>query len=44
VAALLIGLVDTFGKVIFPEAAGVMVYLLMAVILLWKPNGLFKAG
>jgi branched-chain amino acid transport system permease protein len=44
VAALLIGLVDTFGKVIFPEGAGVMVYLLMAVILLWKPNGLFKAG
>ncbi len=44
VAALLIGLVDTFGKVIFPQAAGVLVYLLMAVILLWKPNGLFRAG
>ena len=44
VAALLIGLVDTFGKVVFPQAAGVLVYLLMAVILLWRPNGLFKAG
>ena len=43
-AALLIGVVDTFGKVIFPQAAGVLVYLLMALILLWKPNGLFKAG
>jgi branched-chain amino acid transport system permease protein len=44
VAALLIGIVDTFGKVVFPQAAGVLVYLLMAIILLWKPNGLFKAG
>jgi branched-chain amino acid transport system permease protein len=43
-AALLIGFVDTFGKVVFPQAAGVLVYLLMAVILLWKPAGLFKAG
>ena len=41
-ASLLVGLVDTFGKVFFPEAAGVLVYLLMAVILLWKPEGLFR--
>jgi branched-chain amino acid transport system permease protein len=44
VAALIIGGVDTFGKVVFPQAAGVLVYVLMALILLWKPNGLFKAG
>jgi branched-chain amino acid transport system permease protein len=43
-AALLIGLVDNFGKVVFPQAAGVLVYLLMALILLWKPDGLFKAS
>ncbi len=43
-AALLIGTVDTFGKVVFPQAAGVLVYVLMALILLWKPDGLFKAG
>jgi branched-chain amino acid transport system permease protein len=43
-AALLIGLVDTFGKVLLPQAAGVLVYVLMALILLWKPDGLFKAG
>ena len=43
-AALLIGIVDTFGKVVFPQAAGVLVYLLMALVLLWKPSGLFKAG
>jgi branched-chain amino acid transport system permease protein len=43
-AALLIGVVDTFGKVLLPQASGVLVYLLMALILLWKPDGLFKAG
>jgi branched-chain amino acid transport system permease protein len=42
VAALLIGLTDTFGKVLIPEAAGVTVYVLMAAILLWRPEGLFK--
>ena len=44
VAALLIGVVDTFGKVLWPEAAGVLVYVLMAAILLVRPAGLFKAG
>ncbi|CAG2140720.1 branched-chain amino acid ABC transporter permease [Cupriavidus numazuensis] len=44
VASLLLGFVDTFGKVFWQEASGVLIYLLMAVILLWKPQGLFKAG
>ena len=43
-ASLLIGVVDTFGKVLLPQAAGVLVYVLMALILLVKPDGLFKAG
>jgi branched-chain amino acid transport system permease protein len=43
-AALLVGIVDTFGKVLFPQAAGVAIYLLMAGILLWKPEGLFRQG
>jgi branched-chain amino acid transport system permease protein len=42
VAALLIGFADTFGKVLFPDYAGIAVYLLMAAILLWRPEGLFK--
>ena len=42
-AALLIGVVDTFGKVLLPQAAGVLVYVLMALILLWRPDGIFKA-
>jgi len=43
-AALLIGFAETFGTVLFPHAAGVLVYVLMALILLWKPDGLFRAG
>jgi len=41
VAALLIGFCDTFGKVLFPEFAGIAVYLLMAGVLLFRPAGLF---
>ena len=44
VAALLVGFVDTFGKIFFPALAGMLIYLLMALMLLWKPEGLFKAG
>ena len=43
-AALLIGLVDTFGKVFLPQIAGMTVYLLMAAVLLWRPRGLFAGG
>ena len=41
VAALAIGLADTFGKVLVPQLAGMIVYLLMAAVLLWRPQGLF---
>jgi branched-chain amino acid transport system permease protein len=44
IVALLVGVVDTFGKVLFPTAAGVLVYLLMAAVLLWKPEGLFRVN
>ncbi|MBC7735501.1 MAG: branched-chain amino acid ABC transporter permease [Bacteriovorax sp.] len=42
IASLLIGFVDTFGKVFFAELSGLGVYLLMAVILVWRPEGLMK--
>jgi branched-chain amino acid transport system permease protein len=42
IAALLIGFVDTFGKVFLPDYSGVLIYLLMAVILVWRPEGLFR--
>ncbi|MGE5548008.1 MAG: branched-chain amino acid ABC transporter permease [Solirubrobacterales bacterium] len=39
--ALLIGLADTFGKVLLPNFASFVVYAVMAAVLLWKPRGLF---
>jgi branched-chain amino acid transport system permease protein len=42
ISALLVGLVDTFGKVLLPQVAGMLVYMLMAAVLLWKPEGLFR--
>ena len=42
VASLLVGFVDTFGNVFIPQIAGMLVYVLMAVILLWRPEGLFR--
>ena len=44
VAALLMGFVDTFGKVIVPELSGMVVYVVMAMVLLWRPEGIFKKG
>jgi len=50
VASLLIGLADTFGKVlhleiggvrVLPELSSMTVYLLMAAVLLWRPEGVF---
>ena len=41
VAAGLGYLIDGCGKVLVPELAGVAVYLLMAVVLLFRPAGLF---
>lgn len=43
-AAMLVGFVETFGQVFFPQVAGMLVYLLMALILLFKPEGLFHQG
>jgi len=41
IAALLIGFADTFGKVLLPDYASIAVYLLMAIVLLFRPLGLF---
>jgi len=40
-ASLMIGLADTFGQVFLPEVAGMIVYVLMAAVLVWRPAGLF---
>ena len=40
-AALLLGIADVAGKYYIPKLGGFIVYSLMILILLWKPNGLF---
>ncbi|HEY6999734.1 MAG TPA: branched-chain amino acid ABC transporter permease [Candidatus Binatia bacterium] len=40
IASLAIGLADTLGKVIAAEYSAVAVYLVMALILLWRPQGI----
>jgi branched-chain amino acid transport system permease protein len=44
IAALLVGFVDTFGKVFFAQLSGIGVYVLMAIILIWRPQGLRNKG
>jgi branched-chain amino acid transport system permease protein len=40
IASLAIGLADTLGKVIAAEYSAIAVYLVMAFILLWRPQGI----
>src|ERR1700736_2599351 len=41
IGSLLIGEADTFGKAYFPSLALFLIYLVMAVVLLVRPQGLF---
>ena len=49
VAAIIVGMVDTFGRIVpaqlgLPTALAEMaIYILMATVLFWKPAGLFSA-
>jgi branched-chain amino acid transport system permease protein len=42
VAAMIIAFADVFGKVLLPDLAGMFVYLVMAAVLLWRPEGIFR--
>ena len=46
IGSMMIGLADTFGRVMVPELSSMVVYALMAAVLLWRPQGLYgvKAG
>jgi branched-chain amino acid transport system permease protein len=44
VGALLVGLVDSFGKILFPALSSALIYLLMAAVLVWRPQGIFGAA
>ena len=43
-AALLLGIADVAGKYFIPKLGAFIVFALMIVILLWKPQGLFSRG
>jgi branched-chain amino acid transport system permease protein len=43
-AALLLGVADVAGKYYVPKLGAFIVYSLMIVILIWKPQGLFSRG
>ncbi len=44
IAALLIGVGDTFGRVLLHPALGSMaIYMIMAALLAWRPGGLFPS-
>ena len=44
VAAMVIAFADVFGKLLVPAYAGMFVYLVMALVLLWRPEGIFRKG
>jgi len=41
IGALLVGIADTFGKVLVPSVSSAVVYAVMAAVLIWRPRGLF---
>jgi branched-chain amino acid transport system permease protein len=41
VSGLVLGLVEGLTKVIYPEASNIVVFVIMAVVLMWRPSGLF---
>jgi len=44
-ASIMVGVADTFGRILLPPAlASMVIYLMMAAILCWRPQGLFSAN
>jgi branched-chain amino acid transport system permease protein len=41
VSGLVLGLIEGLTKVIYPEASNIVVFVIMAVVLMWRPTGLF---
>ena len=41
VSGLVLGMVEGLTKVVYPEASSVVVFVIMAVVLIWRPAGLF---
>jgi len=41
VSGLVLGVVEGFTKVIYPEASNIVVFVIMALVLILRPAGLF---
>jgi branched-chain amino acid transport system permease protein len=41
ISGLSLGIVEGLTKVIYPEASNIVVFIIMAVVLMWRPAGLF---
>ncbi len=41
VGGLVLGVIEGLTKVIYPEASNIVVFVIMAVVLIWRPAGLF---
>jgi branched-chain amino acid transport system permease protein len=41
VSGLVLGLIEGLTKVIYPEASNIVVFVIMALVLMWRPTGLF---
>jgi len=41
ISGLVLGLVEGLTKVIYPEASNIVVFVIMALVLIWRPAGLF---
>jgi branched-chain amino acid transport system permease protein len=44
VSGLALGMIEGLTKVVYPEASSVIVFLIMALVLMWRPLGLFGKG
>jgi branched-chain amino acid transport system permease protein len=43
-AALMLGIVDTFGRYFIPAAGAFIIYFAVVALLLWRPRGVFARG
>jgi branched-chain amino acid transport system permease protein len=41
VSGLTLGIIEGLTKVVYPEASNLVVFIIMAVVLIWRPTGLF---
>jgi branched-chain amino acid transport system permease protein len=41
ISGLVLGLIEGLTKVVYPEASNIVVFVIMALVLIWRPSGLF---